>query len=288
MKVAALTMVYRDYWALSRWYAHYGHELGPENLVVVAHGADPRISIICPEARVITVPREDLGHFDRARGQMLDLYASDLLQRYDWVVRTDADEILCHDPAQYEGLADVFARAGAPVLWALGFDVVEMPGAAPLSEAPVLGQRRDVVFSGHYSKAVVTRVPIPFRLHGVDVGQERLQDFPFDMPRGLFLAHLKFANSAALSEANVVRRSVASAGAKGLPGEAWRNPEGETQKVYDEMTGLRVVNWDRAETKAWHKLSKSAARNERFGVVRARKYRPDFRTRLPERFAGLG
>ena len=38
MKICALTMVYRDYWALSRWYAHHGHELGSENLIVVRMG----------------------------------------------------------------------------------------------------------------------------------------------------------------------------------------------------------------------------------------------------------
>ncbi|WP_299352445.1 glycosyltransferase family 2 protein [uncultured Shimia sp.] len=288
MKIAALTMVYRDYWALSRWYAQHTRELGAENLFVVSHGVDPKIAEICPEARIFTVLRDDLAHFDRVRGRMLDVYVTDLLQDYDWVLRTDVDEILCYDPALHDGLKDVIAKSETPVVWALGFDVVEMADAKPIDEGPALGQRRDAVFSGHYSKAVATRVSVPFRLHGVDVGTENLQEFPFHMPRGFYLAHLKFANAQALAEANAVRRAVANAEGRGLPGAAWQDPEAETQKVYDEMAVMRLKPWARAEEKAWRKLGQSPARMDRFGVVRARKYRPDFRTQLPEGFKDQG
>ena len=63
MKICAITMVYRDYWALSQWYAHYGRLVGFDNLYVVAHGADPEIAQICPRASVITVPRDSLEGF---------------------------------------------------------------------------------------------------------------------------------------------------------------------------------------------------------------------------------
>ena len=41
MKICALTMVYRDYWALRQWYRHYGDLVGAQNLYIVAHGPDP-------------------------------------------------------------------------------------------------------------------------------------------------------------------------------------------------------------------------------------------------------
>ena len=58
MNICAITMVYKDYWALSQWYLHYGRLVGFDNLYVVAHGADPEIARLCPRATVITVPRE--------------------------------------------------------------------------------------------------------------------------------------------------------------------------------------------------------------------------------------
>jgi len=72
MKICAITMVYRDYWALSQWYAHYSRHLGSDHLYIVAHGHDPKISELCPRANVVTVPRDDLAGFDRVRGHLLN------------------------------------------------------------------------------------------------------------------------------------------------------------------------------------------------------------------------
>ena len=69
MKICAVTMVYRDHWALSQWYRHHARLLGVENLYVVAHGADPEIARLCPGASVITIPRDDLSSFDRTRAR---------------------------------------------------------------------------------------------------------------------------------------------------------------------------------------------------------------------------
>ena len=72
MKICAITMVYRDYWALSQWYAHYGKHLGPQNLFVIAHGPDPEIARLCPQASVIAIPRDGFAHFDKSRSRMLN------------------------------------------------------------------------------------------------------------------------------------------------------------------------------------------------------------------------
>lgn len=291
MKICALTMVYRDYWALSRWYAHHGHELGLENLIVVAHGEDPNIAKICPNAKIFTIPRDDLSGFDRVRGKLLNDMTEELLKAYDWVIRTDADELICYDPERYGGLRAALGqlnRDEVPVVWAMGFDVVETRGSAPITPGPVLGQRRDVAFSGHYSKAVAVSQPIPMRLHGAWVGQEALDEFPYLMPPGLYLAHLKFANTIALAEANKVRRSVAEATGTGMPGAAWAEPDIHVLEMLGDFADKRLLSWDQAEAKAYGKLQTSPRRDERFGVVRSRRLRLKFRTQLPDRFAAQG
>ncbi|MDJ0822032.1 MAG: glycosyltransferase family 2 protein [Paracoccaceae bacterium] len=289
MKICALTMVYRDYWALSRWYAHHGRELGPENLFVVAHGADPRIAEICPKASILTIPRDTFENFDRARADLLNGIHAGLSAVFDWVIRTDADELICFDPELYASLpAAIAGNAEVPVLTALGFDLVEQQADAPVADGPVFAQRRHLAFSGHYSKAVASRRPIDFVLHGVRVAPRRLAEFPFHMPRGLYLAHLKYANGAALREATQVRMEVGNAEGKGLPGAGWQAADVDAEKFHETFAAKPVLPWDKAEAKAFAALSVKPSRTERFSLVKTRALKLPYRTALPERFFQQG
>ncbi len=288
VKICALTMVYRDYWALSRWYAHHGAELGAQNLFVINHGDDPKVAEICPGAQVLSVERADLSRFDRVRGEILDSFHVELAKAYDWVIRTDADEILLYDPDQHESLPALFAKESAPVLTALGFELVEMPRNKPMTRGPVCAQRRNLLFSGQASKAVASREMQKFRLHGVAVAPDALGQFSFRMPRGLYLAHLKYANLKALSETNLVRQDVARAARKGKPGHAWAEAEDEAAAFLEDFAGLIKRPWEKAEAKAYARLSSDPVRLDRASLVRARNFRPTHRTKLPERFGELG
>jgi hypothetical protein len=289
MKICAMTMVYRDYWALSRWYAHHGAQLGHENLFVVSHGLDPKIAEICPKASVITVPREDLTHFDRARAQMLDGFFAGLAQVYDWVIRTDADELLCFDPELYPSLPEaIHAHKDSPVLTALGFDLVESPDDEALSDTPVFGQRRNLAFSGHYSKAVAARRAIPFQLHGVRVASKRLETFPFSLPKGLFLAHLKFANHTVLTKVNKVREAVGNAEFDGVPGAGWKQASQDSMMFLANFWDKPLTPWNQAYEHAFATLSVKPQRHEKFSVVKTRALKMPHRTLLPDRFAFQG
>lgn len=285
MKVAALTMVYRDYWALGHWYAHHARSLGAENLFVVAHGADPEIARLCPGASILTIPRDDLSGFDRKRGEMLNAFQAGLHRAYDWVIRTDADELICWDPSLYDGLRTALAaHADAPVLTALGFDLVAQPDDP---DGPLFVARRNAAFSGHYSKAVAARRPVSFALHGTQVARKRLETFPFHMPRGFYLAHLKYADPAALRAAVAVRMAVASGPEAGLPGDGWRHADADAARFLEGFAAKRIRPWDKAEPHAWETLSVKPARLEKHAVVKARALKFDRRTVLPGWFADL-
>ena len=288
MKICALTMVYRDHWALSRWYAHFARELGAGNLFIVAHGPDAEIARLCPEASVITVPRDRFDNFDRDRAALLNGIMAGLLAPYDVAIRTDADEIVCYDPALHPSLRAAVASVDAPVLTALGFDLVEQPGDAALSGAPVLSERRHLAFSGHYSKACIARRPVEFLLHGTRVAPRRLQDFPFTMPRGLYLAHLKYANSAVLAEGNAVRQMVAGGDGTGLPGTGWKEADADARAFHESFASKKPVPWSEAERAAFETLSVKPARLERHGVVKTRALKMAVRTVLPDSFSGQG
>lgn len=289
MKIAALTMVHRDHWALSRWYAHHAAQLGAENLFIVAHGADPKLSEICPMASILTIPRDGFDDFDRTRATVLNGIHAGLAAIYDWVVRTDADELVCFDPKLHKSLADaITADHDAPVVTALGFDLVEMLGDAPMQDGPVFGQRRQLAFSGHYSKAIAARRAIDFSLHGVRVAPRRLERFPFEMPRGLFLAHLKYANTAALADAINVRMQVGNSDGRGLPGAGWQAADADSEAFKTAFLDKPVVPWVKAETKAHATLSVKPSRIGRQNVVKTRALKLPYRTELPIRFAKQG
>ncbi len=289
MKIAALTMVYRDYWALSRWYAHHGAQIGFENLFIVAHGADPKIGQICPKASILTIARDNFDDFDKTRAALLNGIHAGLDAVYDWVIRSDADELICFDPDRFDNLGDaIAANADAPVLTALGFDLVEMPGDAPMQQGPVFAQRQHIGFSGHYSKAVASRRAIDFSLHGVRVATRRLEAFPFHMPRGLFLAHLKYANQAALVDGTTVRMEVGNAEGRGLPGAGWQAADEDAVKFRTTFSEKPVVAWEKAEAKAHATLSVKPARLARYNLVKTRALKLPYRSNLPAQFSAQG
>ncbi len=283
MKICALTMVYKDYWALGVWYRHHAQLLGADALYIVAHGADPEVQRICPGASIWTIPRDDLSYFDRKRSELLNAFQAGLLSSYDWVIRTDADELICADPA-IGSLQQIFAAAGrVPVLTALGLDLVEQPEDRPLRDGLWKAQK-NVSFTGHYSKSFAQSRPLKLTLHGTKVPPRRLADFPFVMPEGLYLVHLKYANLDALETVNADRVAMSNAGQKGLPGAGWREAYADAAQFLASFRAKPVLPWHKARAKAFRALSNDPARSERLGLVKARALKFPFRTVLPDWF----
>ena len=283
MKICAITMVYRDYWALSQWYAHYSRHLGSEHLYIVAHGYDAKIAELCPWANVITVPRDDLSGFDRIRGHLLNGLQDGLGVLYDWVIRTDADELICIDPERFVDFEALFtAQLKADTLFALGLNLFEGIEDAELSEnTNVFAHRRHAVFSGHYSKAWAVRRGAHLVRHGVEVASEHLADAAFTLPKGVYMVHLKYANTAALTEANQHRTEIASGTAKGLPGKIWAKATTDAERFYERMATLPDLEWKRARTKAYRTINRSPIRDAKLNVLRAKSVNFEYRTQLP-------
>ncbi|MFG6566123.1 glycosyltransferase family 2 protein [Sulfitobacter sp. 1A13421] len=286
MKICAITMVYRDYWALSQWYAHYSRHLGSEHLYIVSHGNDPKVSELCPRASVITVPRGDLTGFDRLRAHLLNGFQDGLGALYDWVIRTDADELICFDPERYANFSDLFAsRKRASALFALGMNLAEIESDPTLTaEANVLHYRREAHFSGHYSKAWAVRRGTHLVRHGIQTAPERLDDTSFTFPKGVYLVHLKYANSAALIDANQHRTLIGNAGGKGLPGKAWAQADQDASRFYAAFRELTELDWPLAERRAYRRIKRDPVRDEKLNVLRARSVKFPFRTTLPKWF----
>ena len=283
MNISAITMVYKDYWALSQWYLHYGRLVGFDNLYVVAHGADPEIASLCPRATVITVPRETLEGFDRRRGQVLNSFADGLAVSFDWVIRTDADELICFDPAVYASLTEVLETVSGKAVFALGLNVAETLDDNVLAEGQLaLGHRRTAVFSGHYSKAWATKRGTGLWRHGIWVGPRRIESTPFELPRGVYLMHLKYANIAALETANQHRTDVGNMPGRGLPGAAWKEADQTAARFYARLASYPSQSWEAARDHAYATINAAPVRDTKENVLRAKSTVFEQRVTLPD------
>jgi hypothetical protein len=264
MKIAAITMVYKDYWALAQWVDHYGRLIGMDNLFIFAHGKDDKVGQIAKDASVITIPRDDLTAFDRTRAEVMNGLQQGLAQVYDWVIRTDADELIVTDPNIWADFQTMF-RSQRDAIFALGFDIVGSQAS----------------FTGHYSKAFATQV-YPLAQHGLTLPTQKLDQAAYNLPDGVYLAHLKYADAAALAEANAVRTEIANGTQKGLPGQAWKDADADARKFFRTFQAKHTIPWLDAVAEA--KALAQPTIMERANVLKTRSFRTETRANLPEWF----
>lgn len=269
MKICAITMVYRDYWALAQWIRHYSKHLGIENLYVVAHGSDAKVNEIVKGANIWTVPRDSLEEFDKRRNQMLNQFQAGLLQSYDWVIRTDADELICVDPNQHGSLKELLSNTTEDAVFATGLDLYEIVGQNEIPEgASVFEHRSAAVLTGNYSKAWAVRQDASLMKHGVKLTGDGDTAYSYVYPRGTFLVHLKFASISALDHANASRKEVARSNAPGVPGWGWKRAEQHALKFFSRTEQLELTDWSTASQQAHEQFSSTMEYLEEFGVIR--------------------
>ncbi|MBT9291176.1 glycosyltransferase family 2 protein [Prosthecodimorpha staleyi] len=161
MRIAAITNAFNEPEFLPFWVEHHGRQVGFRNLYVVTHGVDPRPRWLDRRVQVINVPLDEFDETRRAR--FMTQLQHFLLSCYDWVVMSDADELIVADPSRYSGLRDYLRKnPGVPTFNTVGLNVVQNRAAeAPLQPGrPLFRQRAYVQFWAHYCKPAVTSVPI--------------------------------------------------------------------------------------------------------------------------------
>jgi hypothetical protein len=282
MKICAITMVYRDYWALAQWYAHYSKHLGAENLYVIAHGHDVTITAICPGASILFIPRDDLSSFDKKRNVLLNSIQDGLAVSYDWVIRTDADELICLDPNIYSSFCELFTKFNDKCsLFAVGINIVEAAEDLEFElDQSVFINRRNAIFSGHYSKAFAVKRGMHLARHGVI----SVDPLAFFLPKGVYLVHLKYANTSALQIANIDRSLIAKGDQSGLPGDAWKNSDQNSLRILSSIERLPEFGWEQSVEDAFSRLSVLPEVSADKGIVRARSIKFTTRTLLPKWF----
>jgi len=195
VKIAVLTMVKQSYNVLEYWLKHYGAAVGHENLYVISHGNDPHHKTMAQGAQVIGIPEGDMSRFEGQRHAFMSQFITGLTQYYDVVIKTDADEILFCDPDLYSGFGDCFAQhPDADAMFGVGFEVLHMADEAALDWTQLISaQRRVGMTDWMLSKAFATRGRAQLKFHGVAIRAD-LDALTLQMPKGLYMAHLKYAD----------------------------------------------------------------------------------------------
>lgn len=155
-RVAALTMVRNEAALLPLWCRHYLRQVGAGNLYVLDHASQDGGTQGIP-AEVTTLSDGPLDEDWRVACVTEAVRA--LLARYDWVVHSDADELVLADPRHFPSLADYAAAESSPAARAIGLDLHHIPGEEkPLNPALSLGaQRRWVRFAASMCKPALVR-----------------------------------------------------------------------------------------------------------------------------------
>lgn len=231
-RVAVLTVARDEAALLPRWVAHYGAQVGLENLQVFDDGSSDggTEALPCP---VRPVRGFRPGRFESDRIRLVSDAAAGLLASYDVVVFTDVDELLLPDPALHAGLVDYLAaRRDVPVMAPLALNVVQhVDLEGPLDPSrPVLGQRSFAKFAPVMCKPALKRVPAPWTAasHGVRAAYRPDPE--------LFMVHLKFADRDALQR-QADRRHALATSADGRGRHAsWSRTGNELVRLVEEVT----------------------------------------------------
>jgi hypothetical protein len=160
MNLAVITMVFNEEVFLPIWLNHYGQRVGYENLFVIDDGSNDNSTGNPAIVNLIRKCHGALDEDDRAR--MIGYFHGELLQHYDIVIYTDADELIVVDSKDGAPFGPFLTRLGRDVLGLIGFNVVQRVSNEPAIDlaAPLFAQRRFVTFSRSYCKPLIARRPM--------------------------------------------------------------------------------------------------------------------------------
>lgn len=188
MKLAFVTMVWRDYWLLEKWVSHNAQYVDKQSLYVLNHGGDPKIDQIAEGCNVIHIPREELTiDLDRRRWDLLGGVTNGLLAFYDRVICTDVDELIVY-AGQSGTLLDHLARdtSETVALSPVGLNLIPSECEVDLTGG-VLNAHPQAILSAKYTKPCIARSRVVYTIggHGLVRGK-------FTIDPELLLFHLHY------------------------------------------------------------------------------------------------
>lgn len=128
-----------------------------------------------------------------------------LLEKYKWVLYTDADEIVVPDPEKYKDLGEYINKCNKDFVFCSGYNVLQMYNEPESTDKelneppldlslPILKQRKFWWYEYGYNKPLLSRVPLNWKhgMHSIEEVEDK--DLPILNDPDLILFHLKQAD----------------------------------------------------------------------------------------------
>lgn len=182
-------MARNDEFFLTKWIDYYGKQLGKENLYVYLDGKDQVAPKNAAGVNIIYCEhlKEQVTRADKTRIQRLSNAAGVLLEKYDLVIGTDADEFLVVDPQTGKSLVEYLSEIRIKSsLSGLGLDIGQKQDEEKPIDAsrPFLSQRGYAVVSTRYTKSIVLARPLRW-----GSGFHRVKAHNYTIDPNLYLFH---------------------------------------------------------------------------------------------------
>lgn len=235
-------MVRNDEFYLRKWVEYYGRQLGRENLYVYLDGKDQEIPQWCSDICVVPCDKipGKVVQMDRLRAAFLSDRAAELLEKYDLVIGTDADEFLVVDPSLGLSLREYLSKADIRTsISGLGVDVgqhTEKEGDIREGET-FLSQRHYARLSTRYTKANVISRPVRW-----GSGFHRIKGNNFHIGKDLYLFHFGYFDLGRI-EARFSDQDRKKGG--------WQKHLEKRAKTIRQVTNGKARDWDR-----WTKIAR--------------------------------
>jgi hypothetical protein len=230
MKVAAVTMAYNEPHFLPIWARYYSSQIGAEHCYVVDHGSDDGSTKALRGVNVVRIPRSAMN--DGQCAKFISTFCASLLEWYDYLIRSDADEIVVADPAHFSSLTDYCTKSQEEVVTAIGFNILHTDNEAPLNfKKKLLNQRKWMYFLSSMCKPVLTRRPLTWSpgFHRAEGVRTKYED--------LYLFHLRYIDQ----DAGLQRLARTRSQPWDEPDAAWwqRISDERCLQIFGQYSGLR-------------------------------------------------
>lgn len=275
MKICAVTMVRNDDFFLRRWVAYYGAELGMSNLYVYFDGKDQEIPEWCSGVHAVACDKipGQVVEAEKIRLKFLSDRAAELLESYDLVIGTDADEFLVVDPDLHQSLAEFLGSRKIDItVSGLGVDVGQHKGCEKEidGERPFLEQRKYGLLSTRYSKPSVIARPVTW-----GSGFHRIKGHNFHIVEGLFLFHFGYFD---------LKRIEARFNDKDRKAAGWTKHLARRARTIEVVSRKKALDWDR-----WTRFARIVQNLVRppYAWNKPAMFNLDIVVRIPDRFSKI-
>jgi len=186
VKNAAVTFVYNESFNLPIWVRYFGGQFGTKNLFVVDLGTNDGSTDDLGDVNKIAVPREEFDEY--AKTNFINCLQQGLLNYYDTVIYTDADELVVPDPALFPDLRTYLDQKEFDYASCVGLNIIHMINLEEPLELgkPILPQRRFAKFLSATCKPCVSRVAMNW------APGFHCSDKPPQIDPALFMFHTKW------------------------------------------------------------------------------------------------